>query len=378
MRSDTEDAAKISFSLYDPFSQFVNVRCIWMSLLQKCPHHYFLSWGWVETWLKSLPPECGVSFVAGFKEDVPVIAFFVGCQDTVRHGVFRARRLSLNSTLIPHIDALCVEYNAILIDPDISLSLETLVELMPIKDWDEFVLPRCAPTSFQNLILDKSPGSMYNLQIVEHGKSYYVDLEKVRRNNMDYLSMVSKNKRQQSRRSLKEYEQSGDVCLHVAETARDAGTAFEKLVQLHQKEWTKRGWPGAFSDYLLGFHRKLIASRFEKGEIQVMVVSSGPQIIGCLYNLVYHDKVLFYQSGFNYQPKNVYRPGLVCHYLAVLHNAAKGLRSYDFLVGREQYKKSLSTDSNEMKDILVQKKKMKYTIENRIGNLYRFVRRRGA
>jgi CelD/BcsL family acetyltransferase involved in cellulose biosynthesis len=70
--------------------------------------------------------------------------------------------------------------------------------------------------------------------------------------------------------------------------------------------------------------------------------------IGYLYNLVYDKNVLFYQSGLNYSGSNIYRPGLISHYYAIIHNAQKGMDVYDFLAGDSDYKKSLSTNSCRM------------------------------
>jgi CelD/BcsL family acetyltransferase involved in cellulose biosynthesis len=118
---------------------------------------------------------------------------------------------------------------------------------------------------------------------------------------------------------------------------------------LHQIEWKKRGEPGAFSnEYFYLFHRELIRTRFDRNEIQLLRIRSGTITIGILYSFVYQGDVLFYQSGFRYSTENVHRPGLVSHYLAVLHNARKGMKTYDFLAGDSAYKSSLSTDSTTM------------------------------
>ncbi|RJP14838.1 MAG: GNAT family N-acetyltransferase [Candidatus Abyssobacteria bacterium SURF_5] len=365
-------AERIHLTVYNPFVRFDLVEDIWTSLLGKCPHSYFLSWGWVDSWIRSLPPDCGVSLIAGFKNDSPILAFFVGSHNVIRHRLFRAGQLSLNSTLIPFFDSLCLEYNAVLIDPDITIALENMVEMIPLKNWDEFYMPRYSPVYCPNLII-RDMSRKYNLKILDRRNSYYVDLEGVRKNNMDYLALLSNNRRQQIRRTLKEYKKWGDIHVRVAGSAKDALGIFEKLVLLHQKEWKNRGQPGAFgTDYMIKFHKNLISRRFDHGEIQLMEITAGMNPIGCLYNFLYQGCVLFYQSGFSYLAKNVYRPGLVCHYHAVLHNAAKGFLLYDFLADDSQYKKSLSTDSNEMLSILVQKSRLKYKVENRIRTLYHF------
>jgi CelD/BcsL family acetyltransferase involved in cellulose biosynthesis len=73
--------------------------------------------------------------------------------------------------------------------------------------------------------------------------------------------------------------------------------------------------------------------------------------------------VLFYQSGLNYSAGNQYRPGLVSHYFAILHNAAQNMDSYDFLAGDADYKKSLGTNSLPMYWIRLIKNNSRYRLE---------------
>lgn len=362
---------RIDFKLYNPFSQFDNVKEIWTSLLEKCPHTYFLSWGWRELWLQSLPDDCKLSFVAGFVDDSPVTAFFIGSKTAIRHKFISVRQLSLNLTNDPLIDdAAHVEYNAILIDPKLSLSLESLLELIPIE-WDEFQMCWCTPIYQPNLILNDKMNRNYSLSIKEL-KSYYVCLDKVRRNNNDYLSLLSKNRRKRIQRSLKEYEKMGELRIHLAENAEDGLIILDELIKLNQARWNKRGFLGHFSNnYFVDFHKDLISKRFEHREIQLARICAGDHTIGCLYNFVYEGKVFALTGGYNYLPENYYLPGYICDYLVILHSAKSGLSCYDFLEGESEYKRSLTTDHHDMQTILIQKKNLKFYMQRIIVGLSR-------
>jgi CelD/BcsL family acetyltransferase involved in cellulose biosynthesis len=195
-------------------------------------------------------------------------------------------------------------------------------------------------------------------------RSYYVNLDKVRRNNYDYLALIGSKKRYQIRRSMKEYEKMGQIRLNIAENAEDAIEIFIELSQLHQKTWTDRGFPGSFSnEYFDRFHKNLITGRFEYGEIQLMKVTAGGHTLGCLYGFIYKGQFLGTLSGFNYLPGYLYSPGLICHYFAIVHYARMGLSCYDFLEGDDDYKRSLSTDYNKMQNITVQKSNLKFKAE---------------
>jgi hypothetical protein len=369
---DEMSTNKIEFRMYNPFSQFDSVKEIWTSLLKKCSHSYYLSWEWKELWLDSLPPDCNLLFVTGFIYDTPIVAYFIGSKLTTRNKIFKFNQLALNETMIPHIDlATYIEYNAILIDPEITIPFVQLLDLIPIKSWDEFRMIRCAPIYQPNLILNSNSGEKYNVSIKKL-LSYYVDLNKVRQNNNDYLSLISKNQRNLIRRSLKEYEKIGELKILVAGNIKDALIMLDELIELHQKRWMDRGHSGAYSNkFIMGFQRTLISRRFERGEIQMIKVSAGSYTIGCLFSFIHNGRILGYQCGFNYLPGRVYRPGLVCHYFAIIYNAKVGLDYYDFMEGDDEYKQSLSTDYNDVQNIIVQKRDMKYKIDRILVKLSR-------
>ena len=85
---------------------------------------------------------------------------------------------------------------------------------------------------------------------------------------------------------------AGDVTVDIARTAPDAIAIYDELVALHGAHWRRRGLPGAFADrWFERVHRRLIAKRFDAGEIQLVRVRNASHTIGCLYNFVFRDRV---------------------------------------------------------------------------------------
>jgi len=374
MTGSEKKVGEVTIKSYNPILQFEDVKKIWNDMLAKCPHSFFMSWGWKEVWLKSLPNDCNLSLMVGFNNKKPVFACFIDSQKIFRRGVFRSHQISINKSLDKSIDVLSIEYNSILVDPEIELSLETIIKRMPIKSWDEFYFPYIASSNFPIFELNFNFLEYYNI-LRQTTSSYYVDLKKVREADMDYLSLLSKSRRKKIRRSIKEYEKLGEVQFHVAQTLDDALVMFDELKKLHQMTWVNRGKPGAFSsDYFYKFHRDLIASRFKNNEIQLLHVTCGQDTIGINYNFVYNRNVFCYQGGYNYLPGGHYLPGMMCDYFSTIYYASKGLDTYDFLSGDAEYKRSLSTDCNKMQNIFIQKKKIRFAIENQFRQLYRSIK----
>ena len=337
----------IKIIITNPFSEIEQTQKYWNFLLDNHKHYYFLSWGWIYSWLKSLQGKIDIRFVVGLKNDKPVFGFFIGLSSIEKYEIFSFRSVSLNTTGNRYFDQLFLEYNEVLADDFLLSGIEDFFEVFSDIKWDVIYFPGISSAFAEKIgLLRLETNSRYNVLLEEKSTSYLVNLERVRDSRMDYLKLLSSNRRSQIRRSIKEYEKEGEIKILEAESLIEALSFFDELVLLHQKEWESRGKAGAFSNqYLLEFHKSLIQERFLYGEIQLLKCCTNKDTIGVLYNFVYQDRVYFYQSGFNYPVGNLYRPGLVSHYYAILLNAEKGKDTYDFMTGGDTYKSSLSTDT---------------------------------
>lgn len=351
MINSKDTAAQVAFRTYNPFSDFETVEKIWLDLTKTCLHSYFTSWGWISTWIKSLPADSRIELVVGYHQNEAIMAFFVGRKRRLKHGILPTWIASLNTTGDPYFDQLYLEYNSILYTSSSPWLKAEFVRYLSTLSWDEFAVPGASSSfvsDFNILNDDGLPG--LHLLVDEVSNAHFVDLRKIREAGMDFLKFLSSNKRSQIRRSVKQYELDGPIVIHEAVNLDQALSMFDGLVAAHQAEWTKKGKSGAFANkYLYQFHKRLIQDRFQHGEIQLLQIENGKTTLGYLYCFAYRGDILFYQCGFNYADENVYRPGLVSHYYAVLHNASKpNINTYDFLAGDASYKNSLSTDSVPM------------------------------
>src|SRR5262249_52150189 len=148
---------------------------------------------------------------------------------------------------------------------------------------------------------------------------------------------------------------------------------------LHQAYWRGRGMPGAFATTFANeFHRRLISAGMPRGEIQLAEVASGSETIGYLYNFVYRGAVLNYQSALRYDTDSKLKPGLVAHSLLVEENLRRGARVYDLLMGDQRYKKSLATDEGTMCELVVQRDRLRFRVEDLARAAYSALRQRRA
>jgi len=270
--------------------------------------------------------------------------------------MFKKKRGYLNCTGYEEFDNIVIEYNSILcVKEDIQKNLD--FALLSFPEIEEFRFPYSVNIKFDD--------SNDLIQRGTSAPSYWIDLTSID-HKKGYLAHVSKNTRAQIKRSIKEYEAcQGSIKLEFAKNIEQAKRFFIELEVLHQKEWVKRGKVGAFSNtFFKAFHNRLIENRFCKKEIQLVRVYTDDEDIGYLYNFVFNNEVLFYQSGFNYKENNKLRPGIVSHYLTILRCIEKNYSKYNFLVGETRYKQSLSTHFDTINTIIISRKTFKSKFES--------------
>jgi len=339
------------------------IREIWENLEAGANSSYFLSWGWIENWIASLPDHAKPELAVFLERKDPLLAFFLGKANLVRKHVFKSRGWFVNATGIPAFDRTYIEYNGFLCKHPEALRFIDILKSLP-DSWDEFYLPGLDTRSFPGTspLDDIHP---FKTIVDDDLVSPFVDLDMVRERGGDYLSLLSANARSQINRSFRLCEKIAPVRIEVAHDTRGAMDIYNELVFLHEDAWSNRSKEGAFSsDYMFQFHKQLIQSRFEYDEIQLLRIKCENNTIGCLYNFVYKNNVYFYQSGINYNLDKRLKPGLVAHVEAIRHNATAGHKIYDFLAGGSRYKMSLATHHNRLIWIRLQKPLLKFRIEN--------------
>lgn len=339
------------------------IREVWCGLADASPPSYFLSWGWVETWLDALPPSSAVVLHVAKRGGAPVAAFFVGARTRWRHRVVRSRELYWNQTGHAGCDEICIEYNGV-VHGGTPPPLAELLARLP-GAWDEVYLPAMDAGSqlARGVEAAAAAADRWVVRVERRVPSPMVDLAKVREAG-DYLKLLGGSTRSQIRRAQKLYGARGKLALDVAGSVDEAMAMFDELVALHRRSWRERGEEGAFLPFVLAFHRRLIEQRFAAGEIQVARARSGDATIGCLYNFVWDGNVSFYQSGLTYETDSKLKPGLVCHALGIERAAKAGHRWYDFLAGVSRYKQSLATDARELVWLRAQKPRLQFKLED--------------
>ncbi len=299
------------------------------------------------------------------RDGVLVAAGIWGVSRQRRYGLLPVDALHLNSTGTPMHDCIAAEYGGLIATRghETSAWVETLQFLRDASpDWDELNLEGARPA-----LLEAWSAMGLPHRIIRKDHAYFVSLSRVRESaDCSFFSLLQSRARNRVKNTRRQIESRlGAVSLRVASTADEALQYLDELKNLHQLHWERRGVQGAFShSYFELFHKRLIAESFDDGVIQLVRFNAGETILGYIYNFVHQGHVYFYQSGLNYDAATRGEsPGLLLHALTIDWNAARGHMIYDLLAGESQYKKTLSTGSEELCWFALQQPRRKFQVE---------------
>jgi CelD/BcsL family acetyltransferase involved in cellulose biosynthesis len=323
----------------EPLPPIATLEDIWRGLDGTGAHSFFLTWSWIGTWLKTLPPSVRPMLLRATRAgELAGLALLTPRRGRLR-GLIPVRQAWLNATGDPAFDCLTVEHNGFAVsgagDSALVEALERSFRAGGIAA-DELVLPGI-PAGHQAVPrpLDRERAS----------PAFRAPLEGAREG---IEPLLSRNARQQIRRAMRAWERKGPLSVEVAGDAETALAYFERMKELHMRSWKRRRRRHAFTHpFFEVFHRALIVDGFAGGGVDLMRISAGTHVLGYLHNFRRNGTVSSYQSGFDDTVPDL-RPGYVCHALAMAHYAAEGMAQYDFLAGTNRLKQSFGPEQYEM------------------------------
>jgi CelD/BcsL family acetyltransferase involved in cellulose biosynthesis len=222
-----------------------------------------------------------------------------------------------------------------------------------LGEWDELRLPaRSCEDPLVSRLAEALHARGIAAVVTRSGESPFVALP---RTWGAYLRELDSARRYVVTRSLRELDRwagNGAWKLRTAVTAADLDEGRRVLQDLHAERWTAAGRRGAFASARFTRFHDEVMPRLWAGEdgaaldLLWLVVRGEP--IAASYNIVFGNKVYFYQSGRRMDvPKNL-RPGIAMHALAIQRSIEAGRREYDFLQGTSRYKRQLAQRSRTL------------------------------
>jgi hypothetical protein len=314
-----------------------------------------------------------------------------------RHLFVRSRTLYLHQTGDEEQDVIYIEYNNFLTDRRYGQVASEAVRFLmdhagDAGGFDELQMGGVDAAAYAAV---KSAG--FATHVYAHHPSAFVDLEAVRAAGGDYLATLSANTRYQIRRSLKAYKARGPLAVQPARSVAEALQFFDELGVFHERAWRGRmeappwrlpldrlgerlGWrrpPGGAwrFPFLVAFHKRMIESRFDSGDVETVRITCGDEPIGYIHGLVRGGWIGSYLNGFAFEADNKLKPGLTSFCLYIQDKLKSDAQVIDFLAGDERYKTSLGQPGPDLYWVQVQQDRPQLRAERALRRVKRRVER---
>jgi CelD/BcsL family acetyltransferase involved in cellulose biosynthesis len=330
----------------------------WLEVQKNQDLPFFLTWSWISCWIKTYQPEI-VVVSAKWDNKVVAIGLFT-CSVENRHGFISSRQYRLHQMGDALLDQVWMEYNDFITVsghrvPAVNACILGLQE--SDLEWDEIVFSMMTDSRAKDIRKNIS-----NTHILMNNSCYCSDLDSIRRDKKDYLSVLNPNTRYQIRRSIRLYQQlHGEIKYTFARNVGEALTLFHEAGRYHLLRWDDSGFK---NEQFILFHENLIRSSLDDNAVNLMKITAGDTTIAILYFHLVAGDVYFYLQGINYESDEKLKPGLVAHALATQYYLDKGMRKYDYMGGYSQYKCQLSDPAESLVTLCVQKPSLSFSVEN--------------
>lgn len=341
--------------------------------------HPMYTWEWMSTWWEVFGEERSLlALIASENGRVAAIAPFVRHRARMNR-LFSFRRLELMGTGEDERDEVFSEYVDIPSRPGTGReAAERLADEILNADgkgkWEDIVLHRVRPESSAYMALQTCAQRRgMSAKNVSEGKCPYVELPDIIE---DYMKQLGKKRRHQTRRSMRDLAKLGKVSFEKADSLDEALATLHMLGQLHQGRWEARGKPGVFSSQrFTQFHRQFIGQTFALGWPQLWTLRLDGEPIACRYNLRYQDRISCYLSGTRILERSRIQTGIVAHYFCIKEAIESGAMEYDFMLGEQAYKLSMSNAARELVTLRISRPCAKETLRKAACSVVGRVRR---
>lgn len=325
----------ISVSMSSSNDIDINTLAInWLALEKQADCSFYLTWSWMEHWLKTLPTEYCV--LQAHKNNAIVGLAIVVKAEKKLFGCFSIQQWWLNRSGDQRLDQCWIEYNDFLIAKQYQEETRTalLHYIKSQQSWDEFIVGMSNTATLKQFNCLSN-----NTVMVFKDVGYVVNYTQVQ--DSYEKNVLSKNTRQKLRQSDKLLAQQGDFSLEIIQ-GKDKKLHLADLALLHIKRWQDSDTPSGFTN---PFFQKMLNHLIDDPQVEIIVMRQNDVALGYLINFVYQGRVYFYLSALTKISNNKIKLGMLLHQLAINYYQEQGMQYYDFLAGDARYKKSLTNFS---------------------------------
>ncbi len=167
-----------------------------------------------------------------------------------------------------------------------------------------------------------------------------------------YLETLDKKQRHEVRRKLRRVEEA-PMRWYTIETADALDAAVLDFIELHKKS---RPAKNLFMDNRTqNFFVEIARALFARGWLQLCFLEIAGVRAATIWNMVYQNLVLVYNSGYDPIQYGSYSPGIVLFAFAIRDAIAAQHQQFDFLRGNEEYKYRFGAKDTQVFELSISK-----------------------
>lgn len=234
-------------------------------------------------------------------------------------------------------------------DPVYAALLDTLTRA-DFPAWDSLDLctvPAASPTNTTLKAMVETRG--FKVEHKRHAVAPIIDLP----DDWEvYLATLDKKQRHEVRRKLRRVEQA-HAKWYVIDSAEALDQAVADFVELHKRS---RPDKHLFMDTRMqSFFVDLARRLFPHGWLQLVFLEVEGERAAAIWNFIYRNEVLVYNSGYDPVKYGALSPGIVLFAHSIQAAIAAKHRRYDFLRGNEEYKYRFGAKDSEVYELRFRK-----------------------
>jgi CelD/BcsL family acetyltransferase involved in cellulose biosynthesis len=336
-------------------AEFAELETIWSQLLADSPsNNYFLRWEWLWHWWNVFagPDDRLAILLLEKKDKIAAIApFYV--RKRFLGGIYPVRRMMFIGTQEDGDGDVGSDYMDVLYRSGEENSVINAIfkGIVSHDICDEIYLSNMdTAAKTYHLVREEAENRHFITMIADTAVSPSIKLPSTWD---EYLNSLTPSMRYKIRNERRKVEKNGGAAVIKVENVDDLPKGFEELSRLHAKRWEARGREGVFAqERFAQFHRGIMPTMLKKGHLELSILSENGANKAVIYNILYNNKVYFYQSGVDTADrKTAY--GYVLHSYCIEEAIKKGMTEYDFLPkgAGDDYKDRFSTQSRSVADI---------------------------
>jgi len=169
----------------------------------------------------------------------------------------------------------------------------------------------------------------------------------------DYLAMLDGKDRHELRRKLRRARAIDELHWTIVGPEDDLNEAVDNFLRLMAKSAREKA--DFLTDARRDFFRGLAQEMSEAGWLQLSFLTFRGQKLASYFSFVYNNRVLVYNSGFDWEADPNIGSGIVLTGFLIEHAIQEGRAAYDFLRGDERYKYRFGGTDVTVHQVLVEK-----------------------